>query len=127
LSIASDNRAWALSKGTWNVEHLDSRIVERVQLSDIFYPLEGPLFFTGPVLRNSQEIPAHMGPAECKQYPPLLEQHLIRAVAVDNEDSYSLFAKMILWASPLTGIDPHLLMRIDPPELRSGFDPSLIF
>jgi|LGVF01.1.fsa_nt_gb hypothetical protein len=29
--------------------------------------------------------------------------------------------------SPLTGIDPHLLMRIDPPELCSGFDPSLIF
>ncbi|PXF54107.1 MAG: hypothetical protein C4B58_16190 [Deltaproteobacteria bacterium] len=30
-------------------------------------------------------------------------------------------------SSPLTGIDPHLLMRIDPPELCSGFDPSLIF
>ena len=30
-------------------------------------------------------------------------------------------------ASPLTGIDPHLLIRIDPPELCSGFDPSLIF
>jgi len=30
-------------------------------------------------------------------------------------------------ASPLTGIDPYLLMRIDPPELCSGFDPFLIF
>jgi len=29
--------------------------------------------------------------------------------------------------SALTGIDPHLLMRVDPPELCSGFDPSLIF
>jgi hypothetical protein len=32
-----------------------------------------------------------------------------------------------LVTSPLTGIDPHLLMRINPPELYSGFDPSLIF
>jgi hypothetical protein len=30
-------------------------------------------------------------------------------------------------ASALTGIDPHLLMRIDPPELCSGFDLSLFY
>ena len=33
----------------------------------------------------------------------------------------------MLQTSPLTGIDPHLLMRIDPPELCSGFALTLIF
>ena len=37
------------------------------------------------------------------------------------------FSLEVNWSSPLTGIDPYLLMRIDPPELCSGFDPSLIF
>jgi hypothetical protein len=42
-------------------------------------------------------------------------------------DRFIMMATSIKRASPLTGIDPHLLMRIDPPELYSGFDPSLIF
>ena len=36
-------------------------------------------------------------------------------------------AKRPMRASALIGIDPHLLMRIDPLKSCSGFDPSLIF
>jgi hypothetical protein len=50
------------------------------------------------------------------------------------QDCWKKNVKVTFWGrydetgpSPLTGIDPHLLMRIDPLESCSDFDPPLIF